>query len=75
MPPPEVHNTTVKVGPSCATVEDMGNDSVDPFGGGDSWKESLRVRRLIRNHFDIHGMIVLQFIFNMILFISSLYIF
>nr|GEW67551.1 hypothetical protein CTI12_AA536880 [Tanacetum cinerariifolium] len=53
MPPPEVHNTTMKVGPktaSCATVEDMGNDSV-----GDSWKESLRVRRLIRNHFDIHG--------------------
>ncbi|GJV87731.1 hypothetical protein Tco_1531669 [Tanacetum coccineum] len=53
MPPPEVHNTTMKVGPktaSCATVEDMGNDSF-----GDSWKESLRVRRLIRNHFDIHG--------------------
>ncbi|GJV57069.1 hypothetical protein Tco_1458074 [Tanacetum coccineum] len=53
MPPPEVHNTTMKVGPktaSCATVEDMGNDSF-----GDSWKESLRVRRLIRYHFDIHG--------------------
>ncbi|PWA43463.1 hypothetical protein CTI12_AA536880 [Artemisia annua] len=58
MPPPVVHNMTVKVRPtaaSCATVEDMGNDSVDPFGGGDSWKESLRVRRLIRSHFDIHG--------------------
>ena len=38
---------------SCATVEEMGED----FGGDStsSWKESLRIRRLIQHHFDING--------------------
>ena len=34
----------------CATVEEMG----EAFGHV-SWKESLRVRRLIRDHFALHG--------------------
>ncbi|XP_024977268.1 uncharacterized protein LOC112514870 [Cynara cardunculus var. scolymus] len=55
-PPPELKNATVRrSATTCATVEDMGNEAVDPFGGGDSWKESLRVRRLIRNHFELQG--------------------
>ncbi|KAK1407162.1 hypothetical protein QVD17_38773 [Tagetes erecta] len=55
-PPPELHNTTVKVAPFCATVEDMGNEAVDGFGsGGHFWKESLKVRRLITNHFEMQG--------------------
>lgn len=35
----------------CATVEEMG----EAFGHV-SWKESLRLRRLIRNHFAMHGL-------------------
>lgn len=35
---------------SCATVEEMG----EAFAGG-SEKESLRIRELIRRHFDLHG--------------------
>ncbi|XP_076925675.1 uncharacterized protein LOC143588600 [Bidens hawaiensis] len=54
LPPPEMHNNNMKVkvkhASSCATVEDMGNEAV-----GDSWIESLRVRELIRNHFQIQG--------------------
>ncbi|KAJ0790226.1 hypothetical protein HanPI659440_Chr05g0213051 [Helianthus annuus] len=53
LPPPELHYTPEK--PPCATVEEMGKEAVDPFGGGDSWKETLRVRELIRNHFEIQG--------------------
>lgn len=56
-PPPDLGNTTVTRA-SCATVEEMGNESVDPFGSGDSWKESLRVRKLIRNHFEIQGIMI-----------------
>lgn len=52
LPPPEVHEVTVKPVTNCATVEDMGNEAV---GGGDSWKESLKVRRLIQNHFEFQG--------------------
>ncbi|KAM7460356.1 hypothetical protein LguiB_036285 [Lonicera macranthoides] len=43
---------------SCATVEEMGEDSAaspDGGGGGVYWKESLRVRRLIRHHFAFNG--------------------
>ncbi|KAJ9567899.1 hypothetical protein OSB04_003865 [Centaurea solstitialis] len=57
-PPPELEKATVRRPPpaaTCATVEDMGNDAVDPLGGGDSWKESVRVRRLIRDHFELQG--------------------
>ncbi|KAL8215874.1 hypothetical protein R6Q57_022711 [Mikania cordata] len=54
-PGPELHKTEAKPAFACATVEEMGNEAVDPFGGGDSWKESLRVRRLIRDHFEIQG--------------------
>ncbi|KAK9080564.1 hypothetical protein SSX86_000322 [Deinandra increscens subsp. villosa] len=51
-PPPETVITTAKAAVTCATVEEMGSEAV---GGGDSWKESLKVRRLIRNHFEIQG--------------------
>ncbi|CAH1428549.1 unnamed protein product [Lactuca virosa] len=54
-PPPELHNTTAKPASTCATVEEMGNEAVGPSGGVDSWKQSLKVRRLIRNHFESHG--------------------
>lgn len=37
---------------SCATVEEMGEVFDPDFG---AWKESLRVRRLIHNHFLING--------------------
>lgn len=39
-----------RVEKSCATVEEMGHDfrSVD-------WKETLRVRRIIENHFIVNG--------------------
>ncbi|KAI4350474.1 hypothetical protein L6164_004926 [Bauhinia variegata] len=35
---------------SCATVEEMGKDS-----GRSVWKESLRIRRIIENHFVVNG--------------------
>ncbi|KAL7601370.1 hypothetical protein Lser_V15G21291 [Lactuca serriola] len=54
-PPPELHNTTAKPASTCATVEEMGNEAVGPSGGVGSWKQSLKVRRLIRNHFESHG--------------------
>lgn len=41
-------------GKKCATVEEMG----EIFGRG-YLAESLRARRIIRNHFDLHGMILL----------------
>lgn len=44
----------------CATVEEMG----EAFGHV-SWKESLKVRRLIRDHFALHGL------FSGILFLSG----
>ncbi|KAA8542081.1 hypothetical protein F0562_023233 [Nyssa sinensis] len=37
---------------SCATVEEMGEAAASE---GPSRKESLRVRRIIRNHFELHG--------------------
>nr|CAD1820124.1 unnamed protein product [Ananas comosus var. bracteatus] len=40
---------------SCATVEEMG----EAFAGG-SEKESLRIRELIRRHFDLHGDYILS---------------
>ncbi|KAI7743813.1 hypothetical protein M8C21_013123, partial [Ambrosia artemisiifolia] len=55
LPPPELHNTAAKRAPTCATVEDMGKEAVDPFGGNDSWKPTLKVRELINNHFKIQG--------------------
>ncbi|CAK7328355.1 unnamed protein product [Dovyalis caffra] len=36
---------------SCATVEEMGKS----FKGGQVWKESLRVRKIIADHFDLNG--------------------
>ncbi|KAJ4823786.1 hypothetical protein Tsubulata_049413, partial [Turnera subulata] len=36
---------------SCATVEEMG----ESFEGDGAWKESLRVRRIIRHHFALNG--------------------
>lgn len=39
---------------SCATVEQMG----EPFKDG-GWKESLRVRTIIQNHFYLNGNISL----------------
>ncbi|GMH15050.1 hypothetical protein Nepgr_016891 [Nepenthes gracilis] len=36
---------------SCATVEEMG----EVFDGDGAWKESLRVRKLIQNHFENNG--------------------
>ncbi|KAL9250179.1 hypothetical protein AKJ16_DCAP12887 [Drosera capensis] len=38
-------------GGTCATVEEMGEGG----GGEEWWRESLRVRRLIRSHFEING--------------------
>lgn len=52
---PELHNTAAKPASTCATVEEMGKEAVGTFGGGDLWKESLKIRRLIRNHFEIQG--------------------
>ncbi|KAG5537248.1 hypothetical protein RHGRI_024634 [Rhododendron griersonianum] len=40
------------VQPSCATVEEMGEEA---YSKEASWKESLRVRWIIRDHFDFHG--------------------
>ncbi|XP_058226457.1 uncharacterized protein LOC131335214 [Rhododendron vialii] len=40
------------VQPSCATVEEMGEQA---YSKEASWKESLRVRSIIRDHFDFHG--------------------
>ncbi|XP_062074685.1 uncharacterized protein LOC133778695 [Humulus lupulus] len=42
--------TTKKGTRPCATVEEMGEDSRDGF-----WKNSLRVRRIIDQHFDFNG--------------------
>lgn len=48
---------------SCATVEEMGK----AFHGG-FWNESLRVRRIIQDHFALYGTI---FLFNFwVIFIS-----
>lgn len=40
-------------GPACATVEEMGRG----FGGGVWGRESLRVRRIFRDHFAVHGLV------------------
>ncbi|GAB2284158.1 hypothetical protein Dimus_018625 [Dionaea muscipula] len=45
------HPNSSAAAPSCATVEEMGQ----AFVGEGSWKESLRVRKLIQNHFEING--------------------
>ncbi|KAL6996897.1 hypothetical protein U1Q18_007022 [Sarracenia purpurea var. burkii] len=37
---------------SCATVEEMGKEAVSEEA---TWKESLRVRRIIRDHFEFYG--------------------
>ncbi|XAR50364.1 hypothetical protein NMG60_11004664 [Bertholletia excelsa] len=37
---------------SCATVEEMGEEATSEE---ETWKESLRVRRIIRDHFEFHG--------------------
>ena len=37
---------------SCATVEEMGEEAVSEEA---TWKESLRVRRIIRDHFEFYG--------------------
>lgn len=39
---------------SCATVEEMG-EGFGVEGDSTAWKESLRVRKLIQNHFDNNG--------------------
>ncbi|KAL4566701.1 hypothetical protein LXL04_030823 [Taraxacum kok-saghyz] len=53
--PRELDNTTAKPASTCATVEEMGNEAVGVSGGVDSWKQSLKVRRLIRDHFEFQG--------------------
>lgn len=52
--PPTKSNAGSK---SCATVEEMGGI----FGGGGSWKESLRVRKMIQHHFDLHGILFILY--------------
>lgn len=47
------------VQPSCATVEGMGEEA---YSKEASWKESLRVRWIIRDHFDFHGTILVMFL-------------
>ncbi|KAM6557814.1 hypothetical protein CsatB_004833 [Cannabis sativa] len=49
-PVPEIDETTKKGTRPCATVEEMGEDFRDGF-----WRSSLRVRRIIDQHFDLNG--------------------
>ncbi|GAB4848648.1 hypothetical protein Ancab_003359 [Ancistrocladus abbreviatus] len=47
----ELDGKNMAAAKTCATVEEMG----EVFAGYGTWKESLRIRKLIQNHFEING--------------------